>query len=39
MDLEDSNIPLLHVDIEQQMDSVEQVRTRLQAIAEMLRDK
>lgn len=39
MDLEDSNIPLLHVEIEQQMDSVEQVRTRLQAFSEMLQDK
>lgn len=38
-DLEENNIPLLHVEIEQQMDSVEQVRTRLQAFAEILGDK
>jgi bcr-type benzoyl-CoA reductase subunit C len=38
-DLEESNIPLLHVEIEQQMDSVEQIRTRLQAFSEMLKDK
>lgn len=38
-DLEESHIPLLHVEIEQQMDSVEQIRTRLQAFSEMLKDK
>lgn len=36
-DLEEAGIPLLHVEIEQQMDSVEQIRTRLQAFSEMLR--
>lgn len=38
-DLEAAGIPHLYLEIEQQMDSVEQIRTRLQAFSEMLRDK
>lgn len=38
-DLEAAGIPLMNVEIEQQMDSIEQIRTRLQAFSEMLQDK
>lgn len=38
-DMEEAGIPLLHVEIEQQMDTIEQIRTRLQAFSEMLQDK
>jgi benzoyl-CoA reductase/2-hydroxyglutaryl-CoA dehydratase subunit BcrC/BadD/HgdB len=34
--LEKANIPLLYLEIEQQMDSVEQLRTRIQSFGEML---
>lgn len=34
--LENKNIPLLYLEIEQQMDSMEQIRTRVQGFAEML---
>ena len=32
----EENIPLLYLEIEQQMDSVEQLRTRVQGFVEML---
>jgi benzoyl-CoA reductase/2-hydroxyglutaryl-CoA dehydratase subunit BcrC/BadD/HgdB len=35
-ELEDAGIPLLYLETEQQMDSFEQVRTRIQSFAEML---
>jgi bcr-type benzoyl-CoA reductase subunit C len=35
-ELEAADIPLLHIEIEQQMDSREQIRTRVQSFAEML---
>jgi benzoyl-CoA reductase/2-hydroxyglutaryl-CoA dehydratase subunit BcrC/BadD/HgdB len=35
-ELEAARIPLLHIEIEQQMDSPEQIRTRVQSFAEML---
>lgn len=38
-DLEEAGIPLLHVEIEQQMESLGQIRTRLQAFSEMLNIK
>jgi bcr-type benzoyl-CoA reductase subunit C len=38
-DLEAAGIPHLYLEIEQQMDSVEQLRTRLQAFSEMLMAK
>lgn len=39
VDAEEAGIPLLHVEIEQQMDTVEQVRTRLQAFSEILQGR
>ena len=35
-ELEEAGIPTLYVEIEQQMDTVEQLRTRLQSFAEMI---
>ncbi len=35
-ELEEAKIPLLYLELEQQMDSVEQLRTRIQSFAEML---
>lgn len=35
-ELEAANIPLLYLEIEQKMDSLEQIRTRVQSFAEML---
>ncbi len=35
-ELEDAGIPMLYLEIEQQMDSVEQLRTRIQTFAEIL---
>jgi benzoyl-CoA reductase/2-hydroxyglutaryl-CoA dehydratase subunit BcrC/BadD/HgdB len=35
-EMEKANIPMLHVELEQQMDSLEQLRTRVQSFAEML---
>jgi len=37
-ELEAANIPLLYLEIEQKMDSMEQLRTRVQSFAEMLDD-
>jgi benzoyl-CoA reductase/2-hydroxyglutaryl-CoA dehydratase subunit BcrC/BadD/HgdB len=38
-EFEEAKIPLLHIEIEQQMQSVEQVRTRLQSFAEIVSRK
>ena len=35
-EMEEAGIPLLYIEIEQQMDSVEQLRTRIQTFAEIL---
>jgi benzoyl-CoA reductase/2-hydroxyglutaryl-CoA dehydratase subunit BcrC/BadD/HgdB len=35
-ELGEANTPLLYLEIEQQMDSPEQIRTRIQSFAEML---
>jgi benzoyl-CoA reductase/2-hydroxyglutaryl-CoA dehydratase subunit BcrC/BadD/HgdB len=34
--IEKAGIPLLHIETEQQLDSYEQIRTRIQSFAEML---
>ena len=38
-EIENEGIPMLYLEIEQKMDSVEQLRTRIQTFAEMLGDK
>ncbi len=35
-ELEDAGIPILYLEVDQQMDSMEQIRTRLQTFSEML---
>lgn len=35
-ELSDAGIPMLYIEVDQQMDSVEQIRTRIQSFAEML---
>jgi benzoyl-CoA reductase/2-hydroxyglutaryl-CoA dehydratase subunit BcrC/BadD/HgdB len=35
-ELEDAGIPILYLEVEQQMDSFEQARTRIQSFGEML---
>ncbi len=35
-ELTDAGVPMLYIEVDQQMDSVEQIRTRLQSFAEML---
>lgn len=37
-ELEEANIPMLYLEIEQQMESVEQIRTRIQSFSEMILD-
>jgi benzoyl-CoA reductase/2-hydroxyglutaryl-CoA dehydratase subunit BcrC/BadD/HgdB len=36
-ELEEAGIPMLYLEIEQKMDSIEQIRTRIQAFTEMLK--
>ena len=35
-ELTDAGVPMLYLEVDQQMDSVEQIRTRIQSFAEML---
>jgi len=38
-ELEEAGIPMLYLEIEQKMDSIEQIRTRIQAFTEMVNNK
>ncbi len=38
-ELDDAGIPILYLEIEQKMDSIEQLRTRIQAFAEMIKHR
>ena len=36
-ELEEAGVPMLYIEVDQQMDSIEQLRTRIQSFAEILK--